>query len=163
MSEQISITNTTTEPLNLHFFQYTDFDVRGTPGDDSAVFTNVNAVDQFEGALRFTETVVTPSPSHRGIALVPITRNKLNDGVPTVLSDTPIGSLIGPGDLSWAYQWDLIIPRGVTIQISKDKSIRAVPEPGVFSLSPFGARFILRDAESARFLSWPAIAYQTAL
>jgi hypothetical protein len=129
MSEQISIVNVTNEPLSFHFFQYTDFDVRGTAGDDSAVFTNANAVDQFEGSARFTETVVTPVPSHREIAFFPTTRNKLNDGLPTTLSDTPIGSVIGPGNLTWAYQWDVVIPPGSTFQISKDKDIRAVPEP----------------------------------
>jgi hypothetical protein len=129
MSEQISIVNTTNEPLSFHFFQYTDFDVRGTAGDDSAVFTNANAVDQFEGSVRFTETVVTPVPSHREIAFFPTTRNKLNDGLPTTLSDTPIGSVIGTGNLTWAYQWDVIISPGSTFQVSKDKDIRAVPEP----------------------------------
>lgn len=129
MAEQISITNVTSEPLNFHFFQYTDFDVRGTAGDDSGVFTNPNTVDQFDGPVKFTETVVTPVPSHREMALFPVTRNKLGDGVATTLSDTPLNTLVGPGNLTWAYQWDTTIQPGITFQISKDKGIRGVPEP----------------------------------
>jgi hypothetical protein len=134
MGEQISITNVSDGPMDFHFFQYTDFDVRGTAGDDSAVFTNLNAVDQYEGVARLTETVVTPVPSHREIALFPVTRNKLSDGVATTLSDTPIGTVVGPGDLTWAYQWDVVIQPGSTFQISKDKAIRAIPEPATASL-----------------------------
>jgi hypothetical protein len=37
----------------------------------------------------------------------------------------------GPADATWAYQWDVIIPRNGTFQISKDKNLnaRVIPEP----------------------------------
>jgi hypothetical protein len=147
MGEQISITNTLDSPLDFHFFQYADFDLGGTPGGDSAVFTNVNTVQQFKGASQLTETVVTPIPSHREIAFTPVTFNKLNDGVPTTLSDTPpIGTVFGPGDVTWAYQWDVLLQPGQTFEISKDKNLRAgapVPEPATCSLLSLASCLLL--------------------
>ncbi len=124
MSEQISIHNTSGSNLDFHFFQYTDFDLQGLAGNDTAVFTNPNAVQQASGAYRLTETVVTPVPNHREIAVYPTTVNNLNDGLPTTLSDTPIGQVLGPADLTWAFQWDVTIAPGGTFQISKDKNLR---------------------------------------
>jgi hypothetical protein len=138
MGEQIAIVSHSDTPLDFHFFQYSDFDINGTAAGDSAVFTNANSVRQFEGALRLTETVVTPVPNHREINFFPATLNKLNDGVATTLNDLPpIGTVFGVGDLTWAYQWDFsLAPRG-TFQISKDKNLSAgrnVPEPATLAL-----------------------------
>jgi hypothetical protein len=130
MAEQISISNTGASPLDFHFFQFNDFDLSGTSSGDSAVFTNANAVQQFEGAMRLSETVVTPVPSHREIDFHPNTLAKLADALPTTLSDTPGTSIVaGPGDLTWAFQWDFVLPVGGTYQISKDKHMSGVPEP----------------------------------
>jgi hypothetical protein len=137
MSEQISITNTSGAPLDFHFFQYSDFDVSNTAGDDTAVFTNANAVQQYDGGIRLTETVITPAASHGEIDTFPNTLNKLTDGVANTLSDTPaIGVPVGPGNLAWAYQWDFTVPVGGTVQISKQKNLNArlIPEPGTFAL-----------------------------
>ena len=73
-------------------------------------------------------------PSHREANLAPLTLNKLNDGAATTLSDTPIGTVIGPGNVTWAYQWDFLLQPGGTFQISKDKQITPVPEPAAISL-----------------------------
>jgi len=130
MAEQISITNLGRSPLDFHFFQYSDFEILGTDGNDSAVFTNANSVQQYEGALTLSETVVTPVPSHREIDFFDTTRAKLNDGLPTTLSDTPPTAVVlGPGDLTWAYQWDVLIPAFGTFQISG-----VVPEPATCAL-----------------------------
>jgi hypothetical protein len=140
MGEQISITNTLDSPMDFHFFQYADFDLGVA---DSALFTNVNSVRQFSPGSELTETVVTPVPSHREIAFFPVTLNKLNDGLPTNLSDAPpVGTVFGPGDVTWAYQWDVLIQPGQTFQISKDKNLKAgppVPEPAACSLLSLAA------------------------
>jgi hypothetical protein len=144
MGEQISINNTGVSSLDFHFFQYADFDIGPA---DSAVFTNANSVRQFSPGIELTETVVTPVPTHREIAPFPVTLNKLNDGVPTVLSDTPpIGVVAGPGDMTWAYEWDFQLAPGATFQISKDKNLHAgppVPEPATASLLMLAAGVIL--------------------
>jgi hypothetical protein len=123
MDERISITNLTDGPMDFHFFQYADFDLQGDPNGDSAAFTNLNTVQQYKSAARLTETVVTPVPSHRDIAFFPVTRNGLNDGVATTLSNTPIGTVVGPGNMTWAYQWDFVLLLGTTFQIIQDEHI----------------------------------------
>jgi hypothetical protein len=128
MTEQISIINLTPAPLDFHFFQYADFDLSGA---DTVVFTNANAVQQTGGGLRMSETIVTPVPSHREAAFFPVTLNRLNDGLPTTLIDN---AGAGPGDVTWAYQWDFVLPASGSFQISKDKQLTPVPEPATAGL-----------------------------
>ncbi|MEX0936768.1 MAG: PEP-CTERM sorting domain-containing protein [Pirellulales bacterium] len=135
MAEQISINNTGDSDLDFHFFQYSDFDLEGDSASDQVVFTNANAVQQFKSNLRLTETVITPLPSHREADFHPTTLNSLNDGAATTLSDTPLGVIVGPGDVTWAYQWDFVLTPGNTFQISKDKNLSAIPEPSTFALA----------------------------
>ncbi len=138
MSEQISITNTGSVPLAFHFFQYADFDINGTADGDTAVFTNANAVRQFELGSELTETVVTPVPSHREVAFYDTTLNKLTDNLPTTLSDTPAFDVpVGPGDVTWAFQWDFIVEPNGSFLIHKEKNLKAgptIPEPTAIAL-----------------------------
>jgi hypothetical protein len=151
MAEQISIINTLDSPLDFHFFQYADFDLAAA---DSAVFTNANSVRQFAPGSELSETVVTPVPSHREIAFFPVTLNKLNDGVATTLSDAPpIGTVFGAGDVTWAYQWDVVIPPSGTFQISKDKNLSAgapIPEPATCSLLSLAAGLLIARCRKRR-------------
>jgi hypothetical protein len=143
MGEQIAITNNSGAPLDFHFFQYSDFEIMGTAGNESAVFLNANTVRQYEGAISLQETVATPAASHREINFFDITRDKLEDGVPTTLNDLPpIGVPLGPGDMTWTFQWDKIIPAsgiGRTFIISKNKRLNVVPEPGAIALLAIAA------------------------
>jgi len=135
LGEQISIVSTSATPLDFHFFQYVDLEMLATPGGDMAEFTNVNAVRQFEGALRLSETVATLPANHRQISFYNTILASLSDAAPTTLSDNPpIGAVFGPGDLTWAFQWDFLLPAGGTFQISKDKRLSGVPEPATFGL-----------------------------
>jgi hypothetical protein len=139
LAEQISISNTGTSPLDFHFFQYNDFDLNGSAAGDSAVFTNANAVQQSEGALSVSETVHTPAASHREIDTFAATLAKLTDAVPTTLSDLPAtGTSLGPGDMTWAFQWDFTLLPGRTYLISKDKHLGGVPEPTAAILLSMG-------------------------
>ncbi|MDB6109574.1 MAG: hypothetical protein JWR69_1324, partial [Pedosphaera sp.] len=56
-----------------------------------------------------------------------------------------VGSGIGPGNVTWALQWDLTIAAGGTALISKDKYLEIiVPEPSTFALTGLGlAAFLL--------------------
>jgi len=144
MAEQIRIDNRGPGPLDFHFFQYVDFDLNGTAGGDSGVFTNINTVRQSEGALRVAKTVLTPPAHHREISPFPVILTKLNDGVATTLNDLPpIGTVVGPGDITWAFQWDVVIPRGGSFIISKDKLLGGVPEPTTLVLASFAATLIV--------------------
>lgn len=140
LGESVSITNNSTNPMHIHFFQYSDFDLNGDSGGDSLLFPNVNTVIQTKGALSLTETVVTPSPDRHEGKVWDNTLQSLNDNFATTLSNTPaIGApAIGPGDMTWAFEWDRIIQPGDTFLISKDKQLNVVPEPSTLALL-FGA------------------------
>jgi hypothetical protein len=145
MGEQINITNTSASPLDFHFFQYNDFDL--TPqaaAADTVLFSNANAVQQSGGGNNLTETVVTPIPSHHAASVFPVLLNELTDGNPTTLNDSPaVGVPAGPGDMVWAYEWDVTIAPNDTFQISKDKNLSAIPIPEPTTLSMLGTGVLL--------------------
>ena len=50
-------------------------------------------------------------------------------------------SIVGPGDVTWAYEWDRTISPGSTFLISKDKALTGVPqvpEPSALALALAG-------------------------
>lgn len=143
IAEVINITNTSTEALDFHFFQYSDFDLNRlnlsdrvhiypTPGSWSIV-----QVPTGNGPM-LSETSAT-SPNLGEAATYPATLNSLNDGSPTTLN----GDLIaGPGDVTWALQWDEHIGARSSYIISKDKKLEpVVPEPAAIGL--FGGVLLL--------------------
>lgn len=128
INETILITNTSGAPLSFHFFQYSDFDLCGQ-GGDSVQFNPAapnNQVLLWDDSCQLTETFAQPSASHREAGFFSATRTSLNDGSPTTLSDN---NGAGPGDVTWAYQWDVVLGAGGSFTISKDKLISPVPEP----------------------------------
>jgi len=137
----ITITNTGTPPLDFHLFQYTDLDLNGTSDDLGAKMANSNAVRQWDSGLAFCETVMTPAPDHWEVAQHPSTINSLVDGGPTTLSDV---STVGPGDLTWALQWDTQIEPGHSFQVSEDMQIRPIPEPATMILMAAGLPLLLK-------------------
>ncbi len=48
LQESITLTNTSAQSMDLHFFQYSDFDLNGTTGGDFVQFVNANTVDQYK-------------------------------------------------------------------------------------------------------------------
>jgi hypothetical protein len=139
MGEQISITNkSTTSPLDFHFFQYTNFDLNGTPAGDNVTLLNSNTVRQSKGSTVIAETVTTPAANHYELGLTtdsPNTLFRLNNVNGLTLNDQPTGPnpTRGPGDATWAFEWDPTIGANSTFQISKDKNL-SIPEPGTSAL-----------------------------
>lgn len=134
ITEQLRITNTTTAPLPFTFFQYVDLDLNGTPADTVAQILNGNTARQSEGQIVASESVVTPQPSAVEVNFFANTLNSLNDGGITNLNN--VAGPLGPGDLTWSFQWNFLILPGQSVIISKDKSI--VPEPGAMTLLGLG-------------------------
>jgi hypothetical protein len=126
VAESIRVTNISNIVMNLAFFQYTDFDLRGTAGGDSVVHANDNTMRQTEGSFVAAETVSTPVASHWEVGAWPSIVAKFFDGLPTTLSDS--GSPFGPGDGTFAWQWNRTLNPNGTLLISKDKYVE-VPEP----------------------------------
>jgi len=125
IAETIRLINPTSRGLEVHFFQYNDYDLEGTPDGDTVRMT-LNMTRQTGDTFVVSENVVAPTPSHFEAAPAGLTLARLTDDLPTTLND-----FAGPltGDVTWAYQWDFLIPAGGTAIISKDKLIDPVPEP----------------------------------
>ncbi len=140
IAETITISNNETAAMGFHFFQYCDLDLGGTPYDIMVRILGGNTAEQWDESFYSSETVVSPRPNHREVNFFPVTRSSLNDGSPTTLTDA--SGPIGPGDLTWAFQWDFVIPAGESVIISKDKMI--VPEPATLCLLAGGGLALIR-------------------
>ncbi len=145
IGESIRINNLTASPLDFHFFQYSDFDLGGTPGGQTIQLGKDLSGTHFNEALQTgpgatldeSITVAAPGANHGEAAFFNSTLVKLNNGVADNLNDN--AGPLGPGDATWALQWDLPIAPGGSVLISKDKYIQlAVPEPSVLALISVG-------------------------
>lgn len=137
LNEDITVSNLSGSPLDLHFFQYSDFDLFGTTGGQSVQFYQNSANNQYykavqtDGTRTVTETVnSTIFPiGHFEAALFNDTLSSLTDGTPTALNDI---TSAGVGDVSFSYQWDVTLAPGASFQLSK--LIEIVPEPSSMAI-----------------------------
>ena len=103
------------------------------------MFTGLyNTADQMEGLLAFSESVHTPGAIGAQVSPTPVLFNMLTDGVANNLNN--FTGPLGPGDMSWAFQWNFTIAAHDSVLISKDKYLNsnAVPEPSVLGLMGVG-------------------------
>lgn len=145
--ETISINNLSGAPLNFHFFQYSDFNLLGTQGNDEVEFLSASSVIQTEGVFGIQEGIILPPSTYREAALAGpggTLDNLLNTAGYNLNGNS------GPltGDVTWAFQWDHQIGIGQSLEIYKDKTliVPVIPEPTVMSLVTMclGAGFLLR-------------------
>lgn len=150
LNEQVRITNLTGTAMPVSFFQYVDLDLGGTPADNSAFFDapNFQTVHQTDIGSTVSESVVTDlgaTSTFQEVNFFPNTLAKLNNGVADNLNNNR--GPLGPGDLTWAFQWDFLIPAGQTVLISKAKSL--VPEPSTMILLAIGGCLVSRRRRTA--------------
>ena len=132
IAEQVSITNQSAGNLTFYLFEYTDFDLQGSPNNDFYTLESINTFKQFDEDTAASITYLSPAAEEVRYELAPFPNllNSLNDGLPTILANTPpIGQLVGPGDEAFAWQWKLVIAPNQTVTISKNKQVQSVPEP----------------------------------
>ena len=145
IGETIRIQNTTAAPLPFKFYQYSNFDLGGAGNDTVQLGTNprglYNEAIQSDPLAGLTETVTTPGANHGEAAFFNQTLLKLNNGVNPVTFDDNLAP-VGPGNATWALEWDFVINPGNTALISKDKYLTVVieniPEPSALALVGLG-------------------------
>jgi hypothetical protein len=130
ISESIRITNLSRSNLEFHFFQYSDFDLNPR-GQNSAVLTSPTLITQKNPYITVSETSAIPAPNHYQISYYDDLLQKLVNVSGYTLSDTNDTTV---GDITWAFEWDLILSPGGSFIISKDKHVSGVPEPGILVL-----------------------------
>ena len=144
------VVNLSGSQLDLHFFEYSDFDLGGTPDGDASRFfkvgTRYSRVIQTEGLLALTNTWTSGDMpiTHVEAALYNTTLGKLTDANPTTLSD---GLTSGTGNATYAMQWDYVLTAsgelGDALAISQVLGL-TVPEPSTFALLIVGTLSLVR-------------------
>ncbi|MGD1276527.1 MAG: PEP-CTERM sorting domain-containing protein [Tepidisphaeraceae bacterium] len=149
LGEAIKIVNLSGTALPFHFYEYSYFNLEGASNDTVQLGTNVvgkyNDAYQFDSTSALSETVVTPGADHGEVAPLGATLAKLNGGGPVVLGPPFFAGPLGPGAVTWAFEWDLAIAPGGSPIISKDKSLNVlvVPEPSSLALLSAGVVALL--------------------
>jgi len=135
LNQTITILNTGDSALDFHLFQYVDFDLNfGVGGQSVQLYQNGSGLfysaHHTDGVRTVTETV-TPA-SHAEAAMFFSLLTSLEDGNPTTLNDT---AAFGPGDATYAFQWDVLLNPNDSLVISK---LMVVPEPTSAALLAMG-------------------------
>ena len=142
IAEGITLHNGCGTNMMFHFYQYSDFNLlNSAPGD--TVSMDKGFVIQYKGDTQIQETIVQPLASHfeaNTTDALNNTLNKLNGGTTPLLNDN---TDIGPGDATWAYQWDFAALTDATIQKDKLLDVTLVPEPSVLALLSVGATALM--------------------
>lgn len=135
ISERAMLTNANNNPINLSIFEYADFDLTDTDNNDNA-FGNVFGITQYDNWSRVSVIPVSSIPNHFQIASFSSLVDSLSDASSTILNDS--GSPYGPGDATFAFQWDFTLAPGETYTIEKIKTLTTTPEPVSCALFLFG-------------------------
>lgn len=140
--ESIVVKNTSGAPLQFTFFQYSDFDLLGTPNDDTVLFTAYDAVKQTDASSLYNIQEGINNPlAHKleaGLSGLGGTLDKILNNANYDLNDVFNNS----GNVTWAFQWNFEIGWdyetniGEEQPIFKNKTITlpAVPEPATAAI-----------------------------
>jgi len=143
MVEQLSIVNNSASPFNLSFYQYSNFNLfqnnansvslSGSPGG----YTGALQTTGGPGGNGIAEVIDAPLANYGEAAFAGQTLSELNGPSYYTLNDN---ASAGPGNVTWAFQWNTTIAPGTTFNITKDKglSIQLVPEPSTVALIALG-------------------------
>ncbi len=151
LAEVIKITNLTGDAITVDFFQFSNFNLGGGPDDLVEIAGgNTSFQSDFGTGVTVAETIVSRTPELSEVAAGAQTLAKLQDADIDDLDGTSGG--IGPGDLTWAFQWKKrSIEAGHSLIISKDKVIESAPGDGpVAEPGALGIAFIVALAARRR-------------
>jgi hypothetical protein len=143
MQEYLSIANNSGVAFDLSFYQYSNFNlfqdnqnsvnISGSPGAYSGALQTTTTL----GGNGIAEVIDAPFANYAEAASTFQTINHLNSGSYYTLNDT---TSAGPGDVTWAFQWNRTLNPGDVLNITKDKglSIHLVPEPTTLAFIALG-------------------------
>jgi hypothetical protein len=143
LSETISIQNLTSTAQTFSFFQYSDFNLGGSQGDNVSIGKDIHGLFgnalQTNGPIRLAESSITPGANHAEASIFPGTYSSLTNNSITTLNDT---THAGPGDATWAFEWDISLAAGGSFGISKVLDVQ-VPEPSIAALIAVGTTLLV--------------------
>ncbi len=130
--ERLTLTNNGRDPLALSIFKYADFDLcyGYSAHNDDYAFANTSGITQYDA---FSVANVMPTSSLPDAFQISVVGSpgsiisSLNDGGITNLNNT--GSPYGPGDASFAFQWNLRLDPDRAYTIENRKTLTTTPEP----------------------------------
>lgn len=125
--ENIAIENTSSDKLDFHLFNYTDFDLNDNGTQDTTKIGS-NKAEQFDQFTWATE-VIEPKATYYQVSPVSNILDSLEDNASTTLND--LSSLLSSGDNAYAFQWDFTLDPEKSFLIKNYKSIKSVPEPTI--------------------------------
>lgn len=126
------LTNGGTDPLTLSIFKYADYDLTygHSAHNDDFAFGNALGITQHDAFSIVSMTPTSSIPNAFQISVVGCPGSiisSLNDGNVTNLNNT--GSPYGPGDASFAFQWNFTLAPGQAYTIENMKTLTTTPEP----------------------------------
>jgi hypothetical protein len=105
---QLTIANTTSTPITLNLFNYSDFDMDGSVGGDRAELVRPDYMRVYE--TNTAHIVAAETPFAWQIGAYPGVRDLLTDTDIDDLNNS--GSPFGPGDFTGAFQWQFTLQDG---------------------------------------------------
>ena len=142
LGEQVTFYNLTANPLTLRFFDYSDYDLNGTPNGQSLTFYTKNAGLQTYFYQTAGSSILTNSaqyglnkPTYLYGDLFSSTLQTITNGSPSSLGSSHLTA--GPGDVTGTLEWDITLAAGSSLQLSKTIYM-VVPEPSVFGFLGMG-------------------------
>lgn len=151
--ESIMVTNFSGGSLDFHLFQYSDFNLGTTAGGDSVeVYSSGSGYDfvsQTDGSTEIQEGINLPEAQFGEAALVGNTLAQLNGSPGYNLNNTLTA---GPGDVTWALQWDASILNNGSLDVFKNKGllVTPVPEPSALALIALGLGALVASRRSSK-------------
>jgi hypothetical protein len=127
LGETFRLINTSNKSETFYIYLYSDFDLKGIPPGDVATISKAldQAVQVGKGLIN--DTVVAPNASRGEVNFYAATLTRLSGAANYHLNNV-LGPL-GPGDMTYAFEWDVTLTPGFSSIISVDKHVNAIPVP----------------------------------
>jgi hypothetical protein len=143
LTENLNIQNTGASSISLSFYQYSNFNLLQNNMNSVTISSDANG---YLGAMQTTggpggngiaEVIEAPLANNAEAALAGQTLANLNGNSYYTLNGN---TSAGPGDVTWAFQWNVTLDPNATLNIIKDKglSIQIVPEPTTMAFVALG-------------------------